>query len=88
MKNDIYNSKVKVIRDIFDTIMSEGYFETKEDAISIYNKDKFESGEINLCFITGHSGSGKSTKPSSFSFLSLLMVSSISLAFFWSSSAS
>lgn len=26
-----------------------------------YNKDKFESGEINLCFITGQSGSGKST---------------------------
>ena len=26
-----------------------------------YNKDKFDSGEINLCFILGHSGSGKST---------------------------
>ena len=26
-----------------------------------YNKDKFDSEEINLCFITGHSGSGKST---------------------------
>ena len=26
-----------------------------------WNKDKFDSGEINLCFITGHSGSGKST---------------------------
>lgn len=26
-----------------------------------YNKDKFVSGETNLCFITGHSGSGKST---------------------------
>lgn len=26
-----------------------------------HNKDKFDSGEINLCFITGHSGSGKST---------------------------
>lgn len=26
-----------------------------------YNKDKFDSGETNLCFITGHSGSGKST---------------------------
>ena len=26
-----------------------------------YNKDKFDSGEINLCFITGQSGSGKST---------------------------
>lgn len=26
-----------------------------------YNKDKFDSGETNLCFITGHSGSGKTT---------------------------
>lgn len=26
-----------------------------------YNKNKFVSGETNLCFITGHSGSGKST---------------------------
>lgn len=26
-----------------------------------YNKDKFDNGDINLCFITGHSGSGKST---------------------------
>lgn len=24
-----------------------------------YNKDKFDSGDINLCFILGHSGSGK-----------------------------
>ena len=26
-----------------------------------YNKDKFDSSEINLCFIIGHSGSGKTT---------------------------
>ena len=26
-----------------------------------YNKSKFDSGEVNLCFITGHCGSGKST---------------------------
>lgn len=26
-----------------------------------YNKDKFDRGEINLCFILGHSGSGKTT---------------------------
>lgn len=30
-----------------------------------YNKDKFDSGEINLCFVTGHSGSGKSSMGSS-----------------------
>lgn len=27
----------------------------------MYNKDKFDSGEINLAFIIGHSGSGKTT---------------------------
>lgn len=27
----------------------------------LYNKEKFDNGEINLCFITGLSGSGKST---------------------------
>lgn len=27
----------------------------------LYNKEKFDNGEINLCFITGFSGSGKST---------------------------
>ena len=27
----------------------------------LYNKDKFDSGEINLCFIVGHSGGGKSS---------------------------
>ena len=32
-----------------------------------HNKDKFDSGEINLCFITGHSGSGKSTMGKSLS---------------------
>lgn len=26
-----------------------------------YNKDRFNNGEINLCFITGHAGSGKTT---------------------------
>ena len=37
----------------------EGYIFNEKDIY--YNKDKFDSGEINLCFITGHSGSGKST---------------------------
>lgn len=37
----------------------EGYVVSKKDIY--YNKDKFDSGEINLCFITGLSGSGKST---------------------------
>jgi len=47
MKNSVYNTKAKLIRDIFDSIMSDGYMETKEDAISIYTKDKF----INKVFV-------------------------------------
>ena len=38
---------------------NESYIINEKDIY--YNKDKFDSGEINLCFITGHSGSGKST---------------------------
>ena len=37
----------------------EGYIKSEEDIY--YNKDKFDRGEINICFITGLSGSGKST---------------------------
>lgn len=37
----------------------EKYIGNEDDIY--YNKDKFDSGEINLCFITGLSGSGKST---------------------------
>ena len=40
-------------------IVTEGYLRDAEDIY--YNKEKFDSGEINLCFITGHVGSGKST---------------------------
>ena len=43
----------------FYNYFHEGYVMNEEDIY--YNKDKFDSGEINLCFITGHSGSGKST---------------------------
>lgn len=39
--------------------IDESYFVNEKDIY--YNKDKFDSGEINLCFITGHSGAGKST---------------------------
>ena len=39
--------------------IEEGYIFNDKDIY--YNKDKFDSGEINLCFITGLSGSGKST---------------------------
>lgn len=40
-------------------LLNEKYIFNEPDIY--YNKDKFESGEINLCFITGQSGSGKST---------------------------
>ena len=40
-------------------ILFESVMLTKQDIY--YNKDKFDNGEINLCFITGHSGSGKTT---------------------------
>ena len=39
--------------------ISESVLLNEEDIY--YNKDKFDTGEINLCFIIGHSGSGKST---------------------------
>lgn len=49
---------MSVYGNYIDTI-NESILINQEDIY--YNKDKFDSGEINLCFITGHSGSGKST---------------------------
>ena len=39
--------------------MNEGYLFSKKDIM--HNIDKFESGEHNICFVTGLMGSGKST---------------------------
>lgn len=39
--------------------ITESFLHSSDDIY--YNKDKFDSGEINLCFIIGHCGSGKST---------------------------
>ena len=44
--SNIYTINEKVIKNVEDIY---------------YNKDKFDKGEINLCFITGLSGSGKSS---------------------------
>ena len=44
---------------IKESSINEGFIKSDKDIY--YNKDKFDSGEINLCFITGLSGSGKST---------------------------
>ena len=43
------------VEDVFE----ESYLVNEKDIY--YNKERFDSGEINICFITGHSGSGKST---------------------------
>ena len=45
--------------NLFDELITENKIINDKDIY--YNKDKFDSGEINLCFITGHSGSGKSS---------------------------
>ena len=42
-----------------ESSINEGFVKSDKDIY--YNKDKFDSGEINLCFITRLSGSGKST---------------------------
>lgn len=46
---------------IIDTenALVEGYFSDEDDIY--YNKEAFDKGDINLCFITGLSGSGKTT---------------------------
>lgn len=44
---------------IKESSINEGFVKSDKDIY--YNKGKFDSGEINLCFITGLSGSGKST---------------------------
>lgn len=44
---------------VSESVLNESILINEKDIY--YNKDKFDSGEINLCFITGLSGSGKST---------------------------
>jgi len=39
--------------------LTEGFVFKQKDIL--YNKEAFDNGDINLCFVTGHSGSGKST---------------------------
>ena len=55
LQNDCYDP----IMRINEQSISESILFNEKDIY--YNKNKFDSGEINLCFITGHSGSGKST---------------------------
>ena len=51
--------RVVHVNEVNENILNESLIKNEPDIY--YNKDKFDSGEINLCFITGHSGSGKST---------------------------
>lgn len=53
--------KMELVDNTNDRVIdiNEGTIFNEKDIF--YNKDKFDSGEINLCFITGHSGSGKTT---------------------------
>lgn len=66
LKMDLYPESKKAIVDYIskreglnESAVDESYLINEKDIY--YNKDKFDSGEINLCFIIGHSGSGKST---------------------------
>ena len=58
LKENLIDTPVNTTRKVIIRV-NEGYIKSDEDIY--YNKDKFDSGEINLCFITGLSGSGKST---------------------------
>lgn len=57
--SDVAYLKDEVQPHLLESYIYEGIVKNEKDIY--YNKEKFDSGEINLCFITGHSGSGKST---------------------------
>lgn len=61
--NSVYTDKYQVLYGILDNTnessVEEGAILNEPDIL--YNKSKFDSGEINICFVTGLSGSGKST---------------------------
>lgn len=59
LKYNLQNECYDPIMRINEMTLLESILFNEKDIY--YNKDKFDSGEINLCFITGHSGSGKST---------------------------
>lgn len=50
---------IKEAKNMNDIFYTEGAILTEPDIF--YNKDKFDSGKINKCFITGYSGSGKTS---------------------------
>ena len=56
---DRWRKYYQTLQDKEEKSMKEAYIFNKKDIY--YNRDKFNNGETNLCFITGQSGSGKST---------------------------
>jgi len=51
------------VNEAFDMVFSESVFVSKDDIF--YHKDEFKSGEINICFVVGLKGSGKSSTAAS-----------------------
>lgn len=58
LKNILKNNK-DLLESFNESYIEEGILLNQKDIY--YNKEKFDSGEINLCFITGHSMSGYKT---------------------------
>jgi FMN phosphatase YigB (HAD superfamily)/cytidylate kinase len=56
---DRWRRYYQTLQDKEEKSMKEAYIFNKKDIY--YNRNKFNNGETNLCFITGQSGSGKST---------------------------
>lgn len=54
-----YSALDKALAYLNDGVIDESFIINEKDIY--YNKKAFDNGDINLCFITGHSGSGKST---------------------------
>lgn len=57
--NPVKVNKCTLLESVSNNYLNESILINEDDIY--YNKNKFDSGEINLCFITGLSGSGKST---------------------------
>lgn len=57
--NPVKINESTILESVSNNYLNESILINEKDIY--YNKDKFDSGEINLCFITGLSGSGKST---------------------------
>lgn len=59
LKSREIKESMEVIELMDDEYFTEGLINSERDIF--YNRKKYEEGEINICFILGYSGSGKST---------------------------